>query len=158
MKERISILLGALLMVAGPAAAADLPDGLYDKQGSDGLHSTVEISSASGGAKSSVYELNAVVDFHVCKLTIHAVMETAIPPAYNQSDYLTGKVISCSATNNTCGSPPKCGALPVKFVQSSDTLLCLYWKGVSEGDCFKRIRSEGVNAARAGGILIERGR
>jgi hypothetical protein len=162
MKKLASILSGVILLglSQGSAMSADLLDGLYDRQGTDGLHRSVEISPAAGKAKTAVYRMNAVVDFQICKLTIHVVTETAIPAGYNQSDYLAGKILSCTATDNTCGTAPTCsGQLPVRIVQSSDILLCLYWQGSSEPDCFDRIRSESLMEARTvGGIFVKRGK
>ncbi|MCK1623188.1 hypothetical protein IVA98_08010 [Bradyrhizobium sp. 160] len=148
-----------LLAASGGARAADLQDGTYTKRGSDGLQSTVELSPANAGAKRSVYRLNADVDFGICKLTVHAVIETSIPAGYNQVDHLTGTATSCTATNNTCGSDPQCSPIPTRFVQKTASNLCLFPQGSSSEICFKKIRADGVRSSvTIGGVRVEKGK
>jgi hypothetical protein len=158
MRKRTLALLALLGVLPAAAYAFNLTDGLYDRRGADGLHSTVEISSGGGGSKKSVNRLNADLDFGICKLTIHAVSETNIPAGYNQSDYLKGKTTSCSATNNTCGSNPTCDdPLPTRFVQTTANRLCLSWQGSSDEWCYNKISLEKAKSSlTVGGIKIDR--
>jgi hypothetical protein len=160
MANLLYILIAILLLGTSlsSAEAADLSDGLYDREGNDGLHSTVEISSQSAGTKKSLYTLNAIVYFKFCKLIMHAAAQTTIPSGYNQTDFLDSEVISCVPSNNTCPFSPSCSALPLKFVQPSATRLCLYSQRSTAGDCFERIRPERIGrSVTIGGFVIKPG-